>query len=340
MVSNRIKADARAHMARNPGTSYQASLRAVTATPPKNTAGLLSRVPTFLEALGIGDIATHDFTSAWRDTAQAREIRVPFGYRCQDGEVSPQLGYLALNDADEDHLDCGSIGVVAGRTGSGKSYLFRGLALSLAATYAPDRVSLVLANLAGGPTFRGLGRLPHVALSLTNLRDDAGNRVQFLSYIRDEAQRRKEMLDRTSPSLPHMVIIVDELGSGDWVISEVLAEIGRVGRPLGVHLVVSTQGIMPEIRELLDNANYYIAFRLSSEEVSREIIGTGEAASLTSVGAALYRRTADWAPTGVKTLTRSDPPAGGDAVGPSRETTQEDALIERLSSLAAHSLSE
>lgn len=57
-------------------------------------------------------------------------------------------------------------------------------------------------------------------------------------------------------------------------------------------------------------------------------------------GAALYRRAADWAPTGVEIFAHSDPLVGTDTVGPRREMTHEEALIECLSTLAPRSLSE
>lgn len=352
VVSNRIKADARAYMARNPGTSYQAALRAVTADPAREEVARNPRIPTFLEALGIGDIAIHDFPAAWRETARTDEIRVPFGYLREGDVVLPELSYL--NFTDVDHSGNGPHGGVAGQTGAGKSYLLRGLALSLAAVYPPDNVSLVLADVKGDVTFRGLDQFPHVAMNLPNLQSNANNREQFVSRIRDELQRRQQLLhetaseniqahranfrndDRESSPLTHMFILVDELGrAGERHFAEILellTNVGCMGRTLGMHLVVSAQRISgPEIGQLVDNLSIRVALRAASEVISRELIGSGAAAHLTP-GVALRLGSSDSAPAGVQLLTFTDP-LDATNTADSSPVTQGDALIERLSAL-------
>ncbi len=137
----------------------------------------------------------------------------------------------------------------AGRTGSGKSHALVATVSDWAERFSPAEFTFIGIDFKGGATLRQLERFPHHRGTVTDLDDADVPRV--LHAITAEMRRREEELRRLAvPSIdvaqgfPRLAIIVDEVH--EFLrrfpnAHDVLGDIARRGRSLGVHLVVAVQ---------------------------------------------------------------------------------------------------
>lgn len=260
MDSKRIKSDARAHMKAHPGTSYQEALRAVTGDGAQPGEEHVSAPIDLLAAFGITEPDAEDLTRVWERNSGTTTLRAPYAHR--SGRGADQLAHLDLIDTSLG--GDGAHAALIGPTGYGKSTLLRSLVLALSLVYGPDKVGFVLVDVKGGATFRGMNKLPHVVSVLANLEDDREAQNRLVDFIAEEVDRRQALIlgqpnckdiheyrqrhhhdpDRALVPLPHMVIVLDEVLT---VLKEpsqfrdTLEQLGRVGRALGIHLVLSSQ---------------------------------------------------------------------------------------------------
>jgi S-DNA-T family DNA segregation ATPase FtsK/SpoIIIE len=210
----------------------------------------------------------------------------------------------------------GPHGVVVGATGSGKSELLRTLVVSLAARHHSDDLAMLLADFKGGSTFLGLSEMPQVCGAITNLESDDALVVRAQLAIEGELHRRQEVLARYGvsaiseyrqrrqtghpewPALPHLLIIVDEfselLGAHPGFV-DTFASVGRLGRSLGLHLLLASQRLDEgKLRGLESHLSYRIALRTFTPADSVAAIGNREAYTLPSApGSAIIRTSGD-----------------------------------------------
>ncbi|MEC4019187.1 type VII secretion protein EccCa [Streptomyces sp. H27-D2] len=257
----------------------------------------------FTDLLGLGDAASVDVARTWRPRSTAERLRVPIGVG-EDG--SPVM--LDLKEAAQEGM--GPHGLCVGATGSGKSELLRTLVLGLAVTHSSENLNFVLADFKGGATFAGMAELPHVAAVITNLADDLTLVDRMRDSITGELQRRQELL-RSSGNyanlndyekaraagaplepLASLVLVIDEFSElltakPDFI--DMFIQIGRIGRSLGVHLLLASQRLEEgRLRGLDTYLSYRVGLRTFSAAESRSALGVPDAYHLPSVPGSGY----------------------------------------------------
>ncbi|GAA3638948.1 type VII secretion protein EccC [Microbacterium awajiense] len=257
-----------------------------------------SLAPDVTELLAIGDVDDLDLARAWKPRSAGDFLRVPIGV---DDAGSPVL--LDLKESAQ--LGMGPHGICIGATGSGKSELLRTLILGLALTHSPDDLNMILVDYKGGAAFAPFAGLPHVAGIIDNLADDPQLTERARASIAGEVVRRQRLLkdagnaasighyrrmraDRPDlPALPHLFLVIDEFGElltaePDFV--ELLLTIGRIGRSIGVHLLLSSQRIEGgRLRGLDTYLSYRIGLRTFSESESAVVLDTPDAFHLPAI---------------------------------------------------------
>ncbi|HLY32636.1 MAG TPA: type VII secretion protein EccCa, partial [Ktedonobacterales bacterium] len=257
----------------------------------------LSQDVRLLDLLRIRSVDDIQIAQTWRPRAKADLLRVPIGLQ-DDGEAL----YIDVKEAAEGGM--GPHGMVIGATGSGKSELLRTLVTSLAITHDPETLNFVLADFKGGASFADLAGLPHVSGMITNLEDDLSLVDRMRSSLDGEQARRQRMLReagnldnirqyqakwRVTPHMepmPYLLIIVDEFAElltqrPDFL--DTFTAIGRVGRSLGVSMLLATQRLGEgRIQGLESYLRYRICLRTLTPAESMAVIGKNDAYFLSS----------------------------------------------------------
>ncbi|MEU4669216.1 type VII secretion protein EccCa [Amycolatopsis sp. NPDC023774] len=271
---------------------------------PKRTSGTLEIAEQPLESdfgltalLNIKDVHTFDIAAQWRPRAvQRARMSVPIGVT-EEGEIVE----LDLKESAQGGM--GPHGMLIGATGSGKSELLRTLVLGLAATHSSEILNFVLVDFKGGATFLGMDRLPHTSAMITNLADELPLVDRMQDSLNGEMVRRQEQLRASGyPSLyeyekaraageqlapmPTLFLVVDEFSellSAKPEFMELFVSVGRLGRSLGVHLLLASQRLDEgRIHRVEGHLSYRIALRTFSSMESRSVIGVGSAYELPS----------------------------------------------------------
>ncbi|GLY00704.1 MULTISPECIES: type VII secretion protein EccC [Actinoplanes] len=269
---------------------------------PKRTSGTLEVSDEPMETsfelttlLGIRDAMTFDVQALWRTrTAQRNRLMVPIGVT-EEGEV------IELDLKESAQGGMGPHGLLIGATGSGKSELLRTLVCGLAATHSSEILNLVLVDFKGGATFIGMEKLPHTSAVITNLADELPLVDRMQDALNGEMTRRQEMLRASGYSslfdyekargngaqlvpFPVLLIIVDEFSellSSKAEFMDLFVSIGRLGRSLGVHLLLASQRLDEgRINRVEGHLSYRLALRTFSSMESRSVIGVGAAYEL------------------------------------------------------------
>ncbi|MEH0581030.1 type VII secretion protein EccCa [Streptomyces sp. B21-108] len=271
---------------------------------PKRTSGIVDLVDEPFEndfdltaLLGIRDPRAFDVASQWRPrNPQHARLRVPIGVT-EDGEV------VELDFKESAQSGMGPHGLLIGATGSGKSELLRTLVVGLCATHSSEILNLVLVDFKGGATFLNMEKLPHTSAVITNLADELPLVDRMRDSLQGEVIRRQELLRdagyaslfeyekarlggaRLAP-MPSLLLIVDEFSellSSKPEFIELFVMIGRVGRSLGVHLLLASQRLDEgSIHKVAGHLSYRVALRTFSSMESRSVIGVTGAYELPS----------------------------------------------------------
>jgi S-DNA-T family DNA segregation ATPase FtsK/SpoIIIE len=247
--------------------------------------------------LGIRNARTFDVAAKWRPRAvQSARLQVPVGVT-ENGEVVD----LDLKESAQGGM--GPHGLLIGATGSGKSELLRTLIVGLAATHSSEVLNFVLVDFKGGATFMHMDRLPHTSAVITNLAGELHLVDRMQDSLNGEVIRRQELLRESGYSsqydyekarasgvrlapLPSLVLVVDEFSellASKPEFVELFVTIGRVGRSLGVHLLLASQRLDEgRIHRVEGHLSYRIALRTFSSMESRSVIGVSSAYELPS----------------------------------------------------------
>lgn len=260
--------------------------------------GITSNIPesiTFFDMYGVKK--PEEFLSAerWQKNQSHKSLAVPLGVRGEDDIV-----YLNLHEKAH-----GPHGLVAGTTGSGKSEIIQSYILSLAVNFHPYEVGFLLIDYKGGGMAGLFRNLPHLLGTITNL--DGAESQRAMASIKSELARRQRIFSQynvnhinaynklfkngevTEP-IPHLFLISDEFAELKKEQPDFMAELvstARIGRSLGIHLILATQkptGVVND--QIWTNSKFKLALKVQDESDSREIIKTPDAAYITQAGRA------------------------------------------------------
>lgn len=267
-----------------------------------------ARPTGWAELMGIGDPARIDADRVWRPRPASRHLRVPIGVDEQGAPVE-----LDIKEAAQHGM--GPHGLCVGATGSGKSEFLRTLTLGMITTHPPDVLNLILVDFKGGATFHGLEDAPGVTAVITNLADAAHLVARMRDALAGEMHRRQEVLRAAGnltnvgdyrrvraqnpglAPLPALLIVVDEFSellSQHPDFAELFVAIGRLGRSLGMHLLLASQRLDEgRLRGLETHLSYRVCLKTFSAGESRAVLGIPDACQLPSTPGAAYLKTAD-----------------------------------------------
>ena len=260
---------------------------------------------TFLEMEKVGKVEQLNILSRWNSNSPTETLKAELGVG-DNGE----LMYLDLHEKAH-----GPHGLIAGMTGSGKSEFIITYLLSMAINYSPDDVAFILIDYKGGGLafafenkLTGVS-LPHLAGTITNL--DKAEMDRTLVSIDSESKRRQKIFNETrdklgestidiykyqrfyregkvSEPIPHLLIVCDEfaeLKSQQPEFMDNLISIARIGRSLGIHLILATQkpsGVVND--QIWSNSKFHICLKVQDAGDSQEMLKKPDAANLKQAG--------------------------------------------------------
>ncbi len=267
--------------------------------------GHLPNTINFLEMENVGKVEQLNILNRWERNDATLSLKAEVG-------VDEQGDLLYLDLHEKYH---GPHGLIAGTTGSGKSEFIITYILSLAINYSPDDVSFILIDYKGGGlayAFENKANnlvLPHLAGTITNL--DKSEIDRALVSINSEIKRRQTIFNeardllsestidiykyqryynegRLDKPIPHLFIICDEfaelkVNQPDFM--DDLISVARIGRSLGVHLILATQkptGVVND--QIWSNTRFRVCLKVSDEQDSREMLKRPEAAAIKQTG--------------------------------------------------------
>ena len=273
------------------------------------------------DLLGVRDVATFEPAITWSPRTTTDFLRVPFGLGSAGQRVYLDIKENALGGM-------GPHGLCVGATGSGKSEVLRTIVLAMAISHPPERLALVLVDYKGGATFAGLEDLPHCAAMISNLSDDTGLVDRLHDALFGEIRRRQQMLADAGnlpnvteynrrrdalivgnaaggadarageppvpamPPLPNLFVVIDEFGElltakPDFI--ELFLAIGRIGRSIGVHLMLASQRLEEgRLRGLESYLSYRLGLRTFNAAESRTVLGVPDAYELPPIPGSGY----------------------------------------------------
>ncbi len=248
--------------------------------------------------LGIPDLHRHDPAGYWQRRAAGAEsgrLKVPVAVGADGRPVE-----LDIKESAQGGM--GPHGMLIGATGSGKSELLRTLVLGLALTHSSETLNFVLVDFKGGATFLGLDELPHTSAVITNLAGEAALVSRMQDALHGEMIRRQELLraagnyssaleyERARAAgtplapLPSLFVVVDEFSellAAHREFMDLFVMIGRLGRSLGVHLLLASQRLDEgRMHQLEGHLSYRIGLRTFSAMESRGVLGVPDAYEL------------------------------------------------------------
>ena len=249
-----------------------------------------------VDLLGLGDIRDLDLDVAWRPRLPRDRLRVPIG-------LTPQGQPISLDIKESAQQGMGPHGLIIGATGSGKSEVLRTLVLALALTHSSEDLNFVLVDFKGGATFAGMADMPHVSAIITNLGEELTLVDRMQDALQGEMVRRQELLrsagnfanvndyekarrtDRPDLApLPALLIVADEFSellAAKPEFVDLFVAIGRLGRSLQMHLLLSSQRLEEgRLRGLESHLSYRIGLRTFSAAESRTVLGVPDAYEL------------------------------------------------------------
>ena len=259
----------------------------------------------FLEMEKVGKVEQLNIMNRWRLNDSTKSLKAEVGV-----DENGNLMYLDLHEKYH-----GPHGLIAGMTGSGKSEFIITYILSMAINYSPEYVSFILIDYKGGGLAGAFENkatgisLPHLAGTITNL--DKAEMDRTLVSIDSEIKRRQQLFNeardalgestidiykyqkyykegRLTKPVPHLFIICDEfaeLKAQQPDFMDNLISVARIGRSLGVHLILATQkpsGVVND--QIWSNTKFRVCLKVQDASDSKEMLKRPEAANIKQTG--------------------------------------------------------
>ncbi len=253
-----------------------------------------------------------DFLNLW-NVQTVEELQIE--QRWKNSDICTTLKTVIGRDEYHDllYLDAhehahGPHGLIAGMTGSGKSECLLTYLLSLAVSYSYDDVNFLLIDFKGGTMASALESLPHTAGVITNL--DQGILVRSLTSIESELTRRQQRLSEAGKQygissmdidkyqqlrklhaiepMPHLFIVADEFAQLKQLFPaflDHLRQCARIGRSLGIHLLLATQkpfGVVDE--QIWSNSRFHLCLKVAQRSDSMDMLKKEDAVYLKQPG--------------------------------------------------------
>ena len=260
---------------------------------------------SFLDLYNVGKVEHLNILSRWRTNTPMTSLNAPIG-------VQANYKPIGLDLHEKAH---GPHGLIAGSTGSGKSEFIITYILSMAINYHPYEVQFVLIDYKGGGLAgafekreKGI-KIPHLIGTITNLDKSEMNRT--LVSIKSELERRQIKFNKArdalgegtidiykyqrlfregkvSEPISHLFIISDEFAELKQQQPEFMDELvstARIGRSLGVHLILATQkpsGVVND--QIWSNSRFKVCLKVQTSEDSFEVLKRDEASKIRETG--------------------------------------------------------
>jgi S-DNA-T family DNA segregation ATPase FtsK/SpoIIIE len=258
----------------------------------------LTKSISLFELLDIFSVSDIDIKTNWENSKVYKSMSAPLGIKTKNEIVSLDLHEKAH----------GPHGLVAGTTGSGKSEILQSYILSAATLFHPYDISFVIIDFKGGGMASQFTDLPHLVGAITNIDGKEINRS--LLSIKAELLKRQNLFSESGVNkiddyikkykngevavpLPHLVIIVDEFAELKADQPEFMAELisaARIGRSLGVHLILATQKPSGQVSEQIwSNSRFKLCLKVQTPEDSNEMLKSPLAAEILEPGRAYFQ---------------------------------------------------
>lgn len=264
------------------------------------------------------EVSTVSFRSVIeRNHSNDKLLEVPLGR-----DISGAVQYADLTKMP--HL------LIAGATGSGKSVSINGIIVSILMKAKPNEVKLMMID-PKKVELNVYNGIPHL---LTPVVTNPRKAAQALHKVVAEMERRYELFAGTgmrnidgynelileynvekgenNPTLPYIVVIVDELADLMMVASneveDAITRLAQMARAAGIHMILATQRPSVDVITGIIKANVpsRIAFAVSSSIDSRTILDGAGAEKLLGRGDMLYRPMGENKPKRVQGAYLSD----------------------------------
>ncbi|GAB2025550.1 hypothetical protein OfM1_16220 [Lactovum odontotermitis] len=258
---------------------------------------------SLLEQYEVRTVEELEIRARWEKAEPNKSIRSLIGWRGKEETM-----YWDLHERVH-----GPHALVGGTTGSGKSEFLTTYLLGLAINFSPEDIGMLIIDWKGGGIANTLTQLPHFMGSITNL-DGAGTERALASIKAELNKRQREFArygvnninaymdlykrrpkaeneaeaDYPELPIPHLILVSDEFAELKSNVPEFLDEltsVARIGRSLGVHLILATQKPSGVVNDQIEaNSRSKIALKMASEQDSSELLKTHDAAHITQPG--------------------------------------------------------
>lgn len=258
----------------------------------------LTKNISLYEMLGIFSAYDVNLTRTWNSSQVEKTMAAPLGV-----DSKGDIVYLDLHEKAH-----GPHGLVAGTTGSGKSEILQSYILSASMLFSPNEIGFLIIDFKAGGMANQFTDLPHLMGTITNL--EGNENIRSLRFIRAELHKRERLFAEAEVNhidkyiqkfkrgevripLPHLVLIVDEFAELKHDFPEFMDEListARIGRSLGVHLILATQKPAGQVSgHIWSNSRFKLCLKVQTPEDSNEVLKSPLAAEIREPGRAYFQ---------------------------------------------------